>query len=149
MPSKTKAQLETELAALKKIISEQAKPKPQQKDNPLNEWLPMVFGLVIIAVIAYTDNGASPSPKPPPPEPRKSISKVLDEAYAADRSSKADVLSEAASKSWNSDQAKLNWINEQAEKKRVLDFRQFYERVAQALVDGTDAQIAEQIRSKK
>ena len=92
--------------------------------------------------------GQSPGPKPPP-EPSKSISKVLDEAYAADRSSKADVLSEAAGKTWNSDQAKLNWINEQAEKKRVLDFRQFYERVAQALVDGTDAQIAEQIRSKK
>lgn len=149
MPTKTKAQLEAELAALKKIISDQAKPKPEKKDNPLNEWLPMVFGLAILAVIAYTNSGTSPGPKPPPPEPRKSISKVLDEAYAADRSSKADVLSEAASKSWNSDQAKLNWINEQAEKKRVLDFRQFYERVAQALVDGKDAEIAEQIRSKK
>lgn len=79
----------------------------------------------------------------------ESISKVLGKAYDADRKSKIAILKGIAANEFASDEAKLNWINSEAEKRRIEDFKAFADRMAEAIFDGKTAEMAKQLEAGK
>lgn len=110
-------------------------------------WLPWL----LVAGLAYFAFVRQPADKPidPQPQPSQSISKVLEAAYEADRVSKIAVLKGIATGNFESDQAKLEWINSESEKRRSLDFRAYTERVAEAIEAGKTAELAERLEMEK
>lgn len=77
------------------------------------------------------------------------ISKVLVKAYEADRVSKIAILKGIASNSFADDQAKLEWINSESEKRRTEDFKAYSDRMAEAIFEGKTEEMAKALEAGK
>lgn len=79
----------------------------------------------------------------------ESISTVLAKAYDADRKSKIAILKGITANEFASDEAKLNWINSEAERRRTDDFKAFSDRMAEAIFDGKTEEMAKALEAGK
>jgi hypothetical protein len=75
------------------------------------------------------------------------ISKVLAKCYEADRVSKIAILKGLTANEFASDQAKLEWINSESEKRRIADFQPYADRMAEAIVDSTTEKMAKALEA--
>lgn len=110
--------------------------------------------IALVALVGYvvwtnwkpaTDDGRDDD-KPVVVEP---ISKVLAKAYDADRKSKIAILKGITANEFASDEAKLQWINSEAEKRRSDDFKAFSDRMAEAIFEGKTEEMAKQLEAGK
>ena len=107
-------------------------------------WLPWA----IVAGLAYFAFMRQPvQPVDPTPQPVQSVSKILQEAYKADRVSKIAILKEIGTREFASDKAKLEWINSESEKRRIADFQDYVNQVAEAIDKGTTKELAERLET--
>ena len=77
------------------------------------------------------------------------ISTALAKAYDADRKSKIAILKGIAANEFASDEAKLQWINSEAEKRRMEDFKAFSDRMAEAIFEGKTEEMAKALEAGK
>lgn len=77
------------------------------------------------------------------------ISKVLAKAYDADRRSKIAILKALAKEQFVDDVAKDNWIAEESERLRRKDFKDFTDRMGDAIFDGTTEEMAKALEAGK
>lgn len=82
-------------------------------------------------------------------KPKATISAVLEKAYEADRKSRISTLRELETKSFKSDQEKLDWINSETETKRQIDFREYIDRMAEAVFAGQTGKMANDLEAGK
>lgn len=80
------------------------------------------------------------------PNPQPVFDDVLAECYEVDRQAKADVLSEAAGREFNSDSEKADWINQEIRDAQSEALEPFADQVAEAIVAGQLAEFAEGLR---
>lgn len=109
-------------------------------------WLPWI----LVAGLAYFAFVRQSADKPVEPvQPVVSVSKTLDAAYKADRLSKIEILKGLETMTFPSDQAKLDWQNSEAEKRRIADFQQYANALGKAIVDGKVKEMREALESGK
>lgn len=110
--------------------------------------------IALIALVGYvvwtnwkpaSDDGKDDE-KPVVVEP---ISKVLAKAYDADRKSKIAILKGITSNEFASDEAKLNWINSESQKRLEEDFMQFTKRFGEAVKNKTTEEMAKALEAGK
>lgn len=90
---------------------------------------------------------ASQQPQTEDTKPAATISSVLDDAYKADRKSRIAVLKELETKSFKSDQEKLDWINTETDTRRQTAFREYLNRMAEAVNDGKTGKMASDLEA--
>lgn len=72
-------------------------------------------------------------------------SDVLAQAYATDRAGRVATLREMAATEFSSDVAAAEWHNEQMAALRKRAFSPYIDRLSESLVDGTVAQLADEL----
>lgn len=112
----------------------------------------VVLGVVVsIVAIGYfrqpsDGGGGGDKEKPIVMEP---ISVVLANAYDADRKSKIAILKGVAENEFPTDQAKLEWINSESQKRLEVDFKEFTDRFGIAVKENTTAEMAKALEAGK
>ena len=104
-------------------------------DSKKNNWLPWVAVAALVYFVALRPSGDSPDN--PKPEPSMSVSKVLDDAYKADRRDKIETLREFTHRDFASDDEALRWFNEDSARRRIETFTPYTDRVGEAMFNGT------------
>ena len=113
-------------------------------DSKQQNWLPWV----LVAGLAYFAFLRQPSvPVDPKPEPSKTISRILDDAYKADRSDKLAILKEYATKQFGSDSEALKWFNDESTRRRIKTFIPYTDRVGKAMSEGKVAELANELEA--
>jgi len=100
-------------------------------------------GLIFAAGGLLLVFGLPDSINPDPPEPI--ASDVLVQAYATDRAGRVATLRKMADIEFNSDAESAEWHNEQMAALRKRAFAPYIDRLSAALVDGTVAELADEL----
>jgi hypothetical protein len=151
------AELKQEIAYLKAkpepvAVSEIAEPIKVEPElpKPFKVLQSIPFGTIAgwaAAIIGLFLYWQSLSPKSDDAKPAATISSVLDDAYKADRLNRIAILKEIPAKSFRSDQEKLDWINSETDTRRQVAFREFIDRMAKAVNDGTTDKMASDLEA--
>lgn len=152
------AELKQEIAYLKakpepvNEIAEPIKEEPVSEHPALKMLKSMPFGTIagwaaaIVGLFLYWQS-LTPQADSDDPKPAATISSVLDDAYKADRLNRIAILKEIPTKSFRSDQEKLDWINLETDTRRQVAFREFIDRMAKAVNDGTTDKMASDLEA--
>ena len=113
--------------------------------NNNNNLLPWVIAIAAVGFVIYSSKKDVPKEDPKPKV--ESINKVLDRVYKQDRSDRLQLLKELATKTFNSDQEKLNWINEESTKRRIQTNVPYTDAVATAIFENRLNELVKQMES--
>lgn len=114
--------------------------------NNNDNLLPWVIAIASVGFVIYsTKKDSAPQDEPRPRV--ESINKVLDRVYKQDRSDRLQLLKELATKTFNSDQEKLNWINEESTKRRIQTNIPYTDAVATAIFENRLNELIKQMES--
>jgi hypothetical protein len=151
-------EMQAQIANLKAEPVKEMKPVAE-KDNPFSglgrQFQTMVSSIPWSSIIPWVLCGAvlyfwwqsQQANIEPDNKPKTSISAVLDAAYKADRLDRIAILKEIEGRSFKNDQDKLDWINSETDLRRQAAFREYLDRMAEAVYSQQTGKMASDLEA--